>query len=323
MPDTDELLTIVDLTVEYPSPGGTLKAVEGVSLAVGRGERVGIVGESGSGKSTTAFAAMGLLRTPGRVTAGQIVLDRQDVAALDERAMNALRGTRMAMVYQDPFTFLNPLYRVGAQVAETLLAHGKAAKADAIAQAVALLDRLGLPGAVTARKYPHQLSGGQRQRIVIAMALIGRPDLVIADEPTTALDVTVQAQILDVLADAIRELGTSLLIISHDLAVMQLMCDRVYVMYAGRVVEHGPAEALFAAPAHPYTQALMRASRRETDEDRHFYTIAGNPPDLRRVQKGCRFADRCPHRMAVCTEKEPPLRPSNGTHAACWLEAAA
>jgi oligopeptide/dipeptide ABC transporter ATP-binding protein len=319
----DALLTISDLTVEYPSSGGALKAVEGLSLSVTRGERVGIVGESGSGKSTTAFAAMGLLRAPGRVANGRIVLDGHDITALDETRLNALRGKRMSMIYQDPFTFLNPLHRVGAQVAETLLAHDVVSKPDAMRQAVSLLDRVGLPGSETVRKYPHQLSGGQRQRIVIAMALISRPDLVIADEPTTALDVTVQAQILDILSDTIRELGTALLIISHDLAVMQLMCDRIYVMYAGRVVEHGPADALFKAPAHPYTQALMRASRRETDEARHFYTIAGNPPNLRQAQTGCRFADRCPHRMQICVETEPQLLPAGGTHAACWLEAAA
>jgi oligopeptide/dipeptide ABC transporter ATP-binding protein len=318
---TAPLLNIAGLKVQYPGADADLVAVDGVDLHVGEGERVGLVGESGSGKSTLAFAAARLLREPGRATEGRVDFEGRDLLALDEAGCNAVRGARIAMVYQDPFTFLNPLIRVGDQIAEPLRVHAGVSRAEARGQAVAVLEGLGLrPGAMMARKYPHQLSGGQRQRVVIAMALINRPRLLVADEPTTALDVTVQAQILRVLARMIAELKTALLLISHDLAVIRLMCERVYVMYAGKIVESGPAAELFAAPRHPYTQALLRASGHAVDAGRRFFTIPGAPPDMRRPPDGCRFAHRCPHRMEICANPPPllPVGPS-GTEAACWL----
>jgi oligopeptide/dipeptide ABC transporter ATP-binding protein len=316
------LLDIAGLRVQYAGGDGAITAVDGVDLQVRPGERVGLVGESGSGKSTLAFAAARLLRSPGRTTAGRVEFEGQDLLALDETGCNTVRGSRIAMVYQDPFTFLNPLIRVGDQVGETLRVHGGVSRSEARARAVTMLERLGLrPAGVLARKYPHQLSGGQRQRVVIAMALIGRPSLLVADEPTTALDVTVQAQILRVLSSTIAEFGTSLLLISHDLSVIRLMCEQIYVMYAGRIVESGPADELFGAPKHPYTQALLRASGHDVDAKRHFLTIPGAPPDLRRPPTGCRFAERCTHRMDICA-KAPDLIQvgSSGAQAACWLE---
>jgi peptide/nickel transport system ATP-binding protein len=318
---TAPLLNITGLRVEYPLGGGALTAIDGVNLQVGEGQRVGLVGESGSGKSTLAFAATRLLRSPGRATEGRVDFEGQDLLSLDEASCNEIRGAKIAMVYQDPFSFLNPLIRVGDQINETLRAHGGGSRSETRTQTIALLERLGLrPGALVARKYPHQLSGGQRQRVVIAMALINRPKLLVADEPTTALDVTVQAQILRVLSGIISELGTSLLLISHDLAVIRLMCERIYVMYAGKIVESGPAAELFATPKHPYTQALLRASGHAVDSGRRFFTIPGAPPDMRRPPQGCRFAHRCPHRMDICVRPPALLQvSSSGAEAACWL----
>jgi peptide/nickel transport system ATP-binding protein len=318
---TAPLLSIEGLRVEYPLERGVLAAIDGVDLQVGQGQRVGLVGESGSGKSTLAFAATRQLRSPGRATAGRIEFEGRDLLGLDESRCNEIRGNRLAMVYQDPFSFLNPLIRVGDQISETLQVHGATSRSEIRIRTVELLERLGLrPAGAVARKYPHQLSGGQRQRVVIAMALINHPRLLIADEPTTALDVTVQAQILRVLAGIITELGTSLLLISHDLAVIRLMCERVYVIYAGKIVESGPTAELFATPRHPYTQALLRASGHALDASRRFVTIQGAPPDMRRPPRGCRFAHRCPYRMDICSD--PPAlieRSSSGARAACWL----
>jgi oligopeptide/dipeptide ABC transporter ATP-binding protein len=318
---TAPVLSISGLRVQYPTGGGVVTAVDGAELTVGESERVGLVGESGSGKSTLAFAAMCLLRPPGRVAEGRIELEGRNLLDLDEAERDALRGSKIAMIYQDPFTFLNPVLRIGEQIGEALWTHGSASRSEAYERAAALLARLGLqPGAVFARKYPHQLSGGQRQRAVIAMALINRPRLLVADEPTTALDVTVQAQILRLLSGSVAELRASLLLISHDLAVIKLMCERVYVMYAGQIVEAGPAAELFTAPSHPYTEALLRASGHVQDEGGRFYTIPGAPPDMHRPPAGCRFAHRCEHRMEICA-KPPPLvqtKPS-GAVAACWL----
>jgi oligopeptide/dipeptide ABC transporter ATP-binding protein len=319
---TVPLLDIKGLRVEYPLEGGTVTAIDGVDLEVGEGQRVGLVGESGSGKSTLAFAATRLLRPPGRAVAGRVDFEGRDLLDVDEAACNAIRGAKLSMVYQDPFSFLNPLIRVGDQVGETLRTHAGISRSAARDRTATLFERLGLrPAALMTRKYPHQLSGGQRQRVVIAMALINRPRLLVADEPTTALDVTVQAQILRVLSGVISELGTALLLISHDLAVIKLMCERIYVMYAGKIVESGPAAELFAAPRHPYTQALLRASGHAVDSGRRFFTIPGAPPDLRRPLQGCRFANRCPYRMDVCAEP-PVLIPvsSSGAQVACWLQ---
>ncbi|HEY0258798.1 MAG TPA: ABC transporter ATP-binding protein [Lacisediminihabitans sp.] len=260
----EDALSIEGLRVEYPGESTHVVAVGGVSVRVGASERVGLVGESGSGKSTLAMAAMGLLKAPGQVTAGSIRFEGTELVGLTPRELNAMRGSRMAMVYQDPFTYLNPLIRVGDQVGETLQVHGGMRRRAARAVVAALFDEMGLqPGGQTVRKYPHQLSGGQRQRVVTAMALIANPSLVIADEPTTALDVTVQAQILRLLARELDSHASALLLISHDLDVVRLICDRVYVMYRGSIVEEGEVAQIFAAPTHPYTRALLASSRRD------------------------------------------------------------
>jgi oligopeptide/dipeptide ABC transporter ATP-binding protein len=317
----EPLLEITGLSVNYGRTRAPTRAVDGVSLSIGRSERVGLVGESGSGKSSVAFAVTRLLRAPGEIVGGRAIFEGVDLLQLDEAAMNRVRGARLAMVYQDPFTFLNPLMRAGDQVSEVLRAHGGVPAADARARAIDLIERLGLqPGLVTARKYPHQLSGGQRQRLVIAMAIISQPSLIIADEPTTALDVTVQAQILRLLSRSVDELGSSLLLISHDLSVIRLMCQRVYVMYAGRIVESGPTESIFTAAQHPYTAALVAASDRHRTLGQRFPTIPGAPPDLRHPPIGCRFADRCEFRMEICA-RDPVLEPTPaGGSVACWLE---
>jgi oligopeptide/dipeptide ABC transporter ATP-binding protein len=312
---TAAVLQISGLRVQY----GSTTAVDGVDLQVRAGQRVGLVGESGSGKSTLAFASMRLLRPPGRAIAGSVFLSGQDMLALDEAACNEIRGRGIGMVYQDPFTYLNPLIRVGDQIAEALPSRGGAGQD----QVLAMLEQVGLrPASALARRYPHQLSGGQRQRVVIAMALITSPRLLIADEPTTALDVTVQAQILRVLTRIITERGTALLLISHNLAVIRLMCEFVYVMYAGRIVEFGPTQALFASPAHPYTQALLRASHHDLDGDQRFVAIPGAPPDLRVADRGCRFASRCPLRAEICAQAPLLTRiGQSASYAACWRAA--
>jgi oligopeptide/dipeptide ABC transporter ATP-binding protein len=317
----ETLLEIDGLSVSYGGAPAPMLAVDDVSLTVGHGERVGLVGESGSGKSSVAFAVTQLLRAPGQVVAGHAVFEGTDLLRLDDDGMNRVRGARLGMVYQDPFTFLNPVMRVGDQVAEVLRTHRQLTAEQARERTLALLERLGLrPGPVSARKFPHQLSGGQRQRVVIAMAIVAEPTLIIADEPTTALDVTVQAQILRLLSRSVDEIESSLLLISHDLSVIRLMCRRVYVMYAGQIVETGDTEAIFTAPRHPYTAALVAASERALDEWSRFPTITGVPPDLRHPPTGCRFADRCAYRMEIC-DRPPALRPTPaGGLVACWLE---
>jgi oligopeptide/dipeptide ABC transporter ATP-binding protein len=315
------LLEAVDLDVVYGARESRVHAADKVSIELAAGERIGIVGESGSGKSSVAFAITGLLRAPGRVAGGSIKFEGAELVGLSEQDMNRVRGVKLAMIYQDPFTFLNPVMRVGDQVAEVLRAHGGSGRRGSRERTVAFLERLGLqPGRVFADKYPHQLSGGQRQRVVIAMAVIAEPRLIIADEPTTALDVTVQAQILRLLLGIVRDLGSSLILISHDLAVIRAVCERVYVMYAGRVVESGPAEAIFNDPRHPYTQALVACSRRPTDKVERFSTIAGAPPDLRQPILGCCFADRCPLRFDKCSASPPLAEIAAGRAAACWLQ---
>ncbi|MFZ0216437.1 MAG: ABC transporter ATP-binding protein [Candidatus Dormiibacterota bacterium] len=310
------LLEVEGLCVTY----GMLRAAQDVSLRVGARERVGIVGESGSGKSTVAFAIAGLLRPPGSVTAGGVRFGGNPLLGRSERDVNEVRGSRLGLVYQDPFTVLDPVMRAGDQVAEVLWAHAGAARSEGRRRAAALLDRLGLrPGEAFATRFPHQLSGGQRQRVAIAMAVVSEPQLLIADEPTTALDVTVQAQILRLLLGIVRDLGSSLILITHDLAVVRALCTRVYVMYAGRVVEEGPVDAVLAQPEHPYTRALLEASRRPVSTTEPFSTIPGSPPDLRQQLSGCPFAPRCPARMDRCAEAPELLPVDPDRQVACWL----
>ncbi len=305
------LLEVDNLETEFA--GETRKtppvqAVRGVSLAVERGETLGIVGESGSGKSVTALSILRLVALPGRVVGGQILLDGEDLLQLSEREMRAVRGPRIAMVFQDPMTALNPTLTVGEQIAETIRAHQPVSRAEAWTQALDWLKRVRV--ALPERRmtqYPHELSGGMRQRVMLAIAFSCRPALLIADEPTTALDVTVQAQILDLMDDLKAELGTGIVLITHDLGVVRERCDTVAVMYAGQVVEYAPADALFADPKMPYTQALLASlpDWRRPKSDSPLPSLPGQPPSLTRIPPGCPFAPRCPKVFDLCPTRAP------------------
>jgi oligopeptide/dipeptide ABC transporter ATP-binding protein len=304
------LLELQGLRTVFGTRGGDVRAVDGVDLVIRRGETVGLVGESGSGKSVTARSIMRLVPTPpGRYAGGRILFDGVDLLSLSEAEMRDLRGGRIGMIFQDPMTFLNPVFTAGEQVAEAIRRHQGANKAEARRQTIELFRTVGIPNAEQRYDtYPHQLSGGMRQRVMVAIALSSKPDLLIADEPTTALDVTIQAQILELLKRLQREFGMSILLITHDLGVVAEMCDTVAVMYAGRVVEQAPVEALFADPEHPYTAGLMNAIPRVEFPDDPPRPIAGAPPDMARPPAGCRFHPRCPYAEAICVEEEPALR---------------
>ncbi len=313
-------LQVSGLAVEFPVERGVVRAVAGVSFSVQPGETVALVGESGSGKSVTALAVMGLLDPPGKVTRGHVRIGGQPVLGLREEQWRTLRGRRIAMVFQDPMTSLNPSHRIGRQVAEAIRVHDHSVgKAAAQGRAIALLERVGIaPAAERARDYPHQLSGGQRQRVMLAMAIANQPDVLIADEPTTALDVTTQAQILELLRDLQEEMGLALLLITHDLGVVAGIADRVVVMYAGRVVEEAPVDAVFAHAAHPYTRALLGSVPRHGDVRGGLRAIEGSPPDPGAVLPGCAFAPRCSLADVRCRAHVPDLRRVGEHHqAAC------
>ncbi len=314
------LLAVENLSIAFGPEKRPLTVVQGASFDIAKGETVALVGESGSGKSVTALAIMRLLEQPGRIISGNIWFSGQDLATLDERAMRRIRGDRIAMVFQEPMASLNPVLTVGAHVTEPLILHRRLSRTDARKQAVELLDRVGIPSA--ARRlddYPHRLSGGMRQRVMIAAALACRPDLLIADEPTTALDVTIQAQILRLLADLQREFGMAVLFITHDLGVVAEQARRVVVMYAGRVVERAPTTALFDAPAHPYAAALLRCVPGDGEAER-LESIEGTVPSPAALPPGCRFAPRCPRAIPACDAADPPLRAAGAGHdAACIL----
>ena len=318
VPDEDLVLDVEDLTVAFPG-GGT--PVAGVSLRIRRGEIVGVVGESGSGKSLTALAVAGLLPPSATMTATRADFLGHDVRALDDRARRSLLGTSLAMVFQDPMSSLNPALRVGRQVAEVAEVHLGASRAQADEDAVAKLAevRIAAPG-VRAKQHPHQFSGGMRQRVMIAMGLVAQPRLLVADEPTTALDVTVQRQVLALLRRVRDEHGAAVLLISHDVAVIAELCERVVVMYAGRVVEEGPVAEVLARPAHPYTRALVDSvPDMTTSRSQPLMTITGRPPDPTARPDGCPFAPRCPRAEMRCSAQEPPLVTVAGTRAACWF----
>lgn len=310
------LLEVDGLTTRFVTDDGIVQAVDGVSFSVGRGEVVGIVGESGCGKSVTNLSVMGLLPKPqGLVAAGRVVFDGSDLLQCSEREMRQIRGRRISMIFQDPMTSLNPYLRVEEQLAEVAQLHLGLARRAAVSRSVELLERVGIPAAAERiRSYPHEFSGGMRQRVMIAMALLCDPELLIADEPTTALDVTIQAQILELLLDLRRERGMSIILITHDLGVVAGMCDRVIVMYAGRILEQAPTEALFRAPAHPYTKALLRSvPRLDARGHERLFSIEGLPPRLDRGSFGaCTFAPRCPQVLEACRKAEPELEALNG-----------
>jgi oligopeptide/dipeptide ABC transporter ATP-binding protein len=306
----DVVLSVDDLTVSFPTDDGLIRAVRGVSYDVHRGEVLGIVGESGSGKSVTSLAVMGLLPRTARVTGSARVLG-QDVLGLDDDAISEVRGRKIAMIFQDPLASLNPVYTVGAQLAEAVLAHHDVGRSNARDRARELLDIVGIPNArQRLDSYPHELSGGMRQRVVIGIAMANNPDVIIADEPTTALDVTVQAQVLGALETARQATGAALVLITHDLGVVAGHADRVAVMYAGRFVEAGTVEEIFYAPRMPYTLGLLGSLPRLDDDRRHRLTpIVGAPPSLLALRPGCPFAVRCPMAADLCRESEPDLLP--------------
>ncbi|MFN8173425.1 MAG: ABC transporter ATP-binding protein [Geminicoccaceae bacterium] len=317
-PTAAPLLTVEGLRVAAVTRGGAIELVAGIDLDLARGEVVGLVGESGCGKSVTARAVMRLLGEPVQVTGGRVLLDGRDLLTLDEPEMRRIRGNRIGMIFQEPMTSLNPAYTVGWQIGEAIRLHRRQSAAEIEARTLELLRKVGI-GAPERRlrQYPHELSGGLRQRVMIAMALACNPALLIADEPTTALDVTVQAQILDVIGSLRRELGMAVLLITHDLGVVAEFCDRVLVMYAGRIVERAPVRELFAYPRHPYTAGLLAATPRLERQRGRLSTIAGTvpPPGLR--PPGCAFADRCPSVLPHCREQQPPL-PPEPMAVACW-----
>jgi oligopeptide transport system ATP-binding protein len=321
------LLEVEGLRVRFPSPAGPLHAVDDVSFTLARGATLGIVGESGSGKSVTALALMRLLASPpARISATRLVLDGTDLLAASEAEMRALRGRDVAMVFQDPMTALNPVLTVGRQLTEVLETHMGLAGAAARQQAIRLLDQVGIPAAAQRiDEHPHRFSGGMRQRVMIAIAIACRPKLLIADEPTTALDVTVQAQILDLLRGLQRELGMAMILITHDLGVVAGMADALMVMYGGRQVEMGPTEAVFAAPRMPYTAGLIGAvPRLDRAGTARLQAIRGTPPEPLGAATACRFAPRCDHAAALCEAKLPPLRRVGPAHlAACHFAEAA
>jgi peptide/nickel transport system ATP-binding protein len=320
----EPLLRVEDLRVHFDTPDGVVRAVDGVSYELERGRVLGIVGESGSGKTVASLAIMGLLGSERSHVSGRVLLGGRDLLALGDEQMRAIRGNEIAMVFQDPLSALHPFHRVGAQLGEAIRAHRDVSRREARTRTVQLLETVGIPDACRrADSYPHELSGGMRQRAMIAMALANEPAVLVADEPTTALDATVQAQILDLLARLKDDLGMAVVIITHDLGIVAEAAEEVAVMYAGRIVERGPVERIFAAPEHPYTWGLLRSvPRLDTPRGEDLVPIPGRPPSLAGLPDGCAFAPRCPYVRPRHREQQPPLRPVPGvpSHAvACLL----
>ncbi len=320
----EPILQVEDLRTQFISRRGVIKAVDGLSFGVEAGKTLCIVGESGSGKTVSSLSIMRLIDPPGRIVGGRILYRGSDLLALDAEAMEKIRGDRIGMVFQDPMTSLNPAFRVGDQIAEGMLIHQDITPAESRIRTLDLLSRVGIPNP-EARfdDYPHQFSGGMRQRALIASAIACRPEILIADEPTTALDVTIQAQILKLLKEVQYDLNSAMILVTHDLGVVAAMADYVMVMYAGRMVEYADVETIFARPRHPYTRGLLRSLIRleDTRED-ELAPIPGAPPDLSRLPHGCSFAPRCPSAIGACTESYPKLHGNvDGHRVACHLEA--
>jgi oligopeptide/dipeptide ABC transporter ATP-binding protein len=314
------MLDVSHLTTVFDLASGPAPAVDDVSFEIRPGETLGLVGESGSGKSVTALSIMGLVQPPGRIAGGRIMFKGRNLLALSEAEMRKVRGADIALIFQEPMTALNPVFTIGDQIAESLLVHGRATRHDAKARSIELLEAVRITNAESRiNDYPHQLSGGMRQRVLIAMAIACKPALVVADEPTTALDVTIQAEILDLLREMKKTLNLSLLLITHDLGVVAETADRVAIMYAGRIVEHGPVRAIFHAPQHPYTRGLL-ASMPGAERGQRLRAIEGTVPILGAFPSGCAFHPRCPDRFDPCTETPPPEYPVGDEHGArCYL----
>ena len=317
----EPLLEVTDLRVTFDTDDGPVRAVDGVSFTVMPGETLGVVGESGSGKSVSSLAVMGLLNRKQADVTGSIVFKGQDLLTLPNDEMRTIRGKQISMIFQDPMTSLHPFYRVGDQIAEAIIEHEKISKDAAHTRAVEMLGTVNIPRPdQRAKQYPHEFSGGMRQRAMIAMALSLNPDLLIADEPTTALDVTVQAQILGLIDKLKDEFDTAVMIITHDLGVVAEYCDNIQVMYAGRIVESGDTDDIYYHPHHPYTWGLLQSIPRMNASDERLTPIRGMPPSLINLPPGCSFAPRCPHRFDRCVKDDPALLPTDGHHAdACFL----
>ena len=319
---SEPLLTVEELTTYFHTDGGVAKAVDGVSFTLKKGETLGLVGESGCGKSVTSLSIMRLIpEPPGEIVSGQIRFNGRNLLSLEERALQGVRGNDIAMIFQEPMTSLNPVFTCGDQIDEAVVLHQRLGKHAARAKTVDMLDLVGIPDpGQRANEYPHQLSGGMRQRIMIAMALSCNPELLIADEPTTALDVTIQAQILELLDRLQRELGMAVLMITHDLGVIAEVADRVAVMYAGKIVETGTVGEIFASPQHPYTKGLLESIPSLNEEKDRLSVIPGTVPDATRFPAGCRFSPRCSLAENICEANEPLLEPTAGNrHVACWM----
>jgi oligopeptide transport system ATP-binding protein len=315
------LLSVKDLAVTFTTADGDVNAVNGIGFDIDPGETLAIVGESGSGKSQTAFAIMGLLARNGRAK-GSVRYNGTEMLGLSQTALNKIRAQEVAMIFQDPMTSLNPYMRVVDQMAEVLTLHTGVSKSQARVECLRMLDAVRIPDAAARiDMYPHEFSGGMRQRVMIAMALLCKPRLLIADEPTTALDVTVQAQIIALLAEVRREFGTAIILITHDLGIVAGTCDRTMVMYGGRMMEAGLTADLFALPSHPYTLGLLQAVPRLDRDDDRLRTIAGEPPNMTGLPKGCPFSPRCAYRLEPCADVTPPLLPWQGRQRACHADA--
>ncbi|MDO4356494.1 MAG: ABC transporter ATP-binding protein [Clostridia bacterium] len=328
MSETKNLLEVNNLTVNFDTDQGEVYAVRDVSFSVAPGEILGVVGESGSGKSVTMYAVMGLLASNGHIINGEIRFDGQNISRSEfasdrdyNRAMRRIRGNTLSMIFQDPMTFLNPVLTIEKQLTEPLLNHANLSRAQARERALELLRQVGIPSPEKRiTQYPHEFSGGMRQRIIIAIALANNPKLIIADEPTTALDVTIQAQILDLIRDMARKTGSSTIMITHDLGIVASMCDRINIMYGGKVVESGTDREIFYQPNHPYTKGLLQCINNPEDDDKELNPIPGSPPDLLKPPVGCPFVDRCGQAMKICKLRMPEVTRLSDTHtSACWL----
>ena len=316
-----KLLSVRDLKTSFFTHVGEVKAVRGISFDVNEGEVLGIVGESGSGKSVTSLSIMGLLQYPGRVVDGEILLNGEDILTYSKDQMRKVRGKEIAMIFQDPMTSLNPVYTIGNQVMEMILEHEKMTKREARARAIEMLKLVGIPAAEKRiDSYPHEFSGGMRQRVMIALALSCNPKLLIADEPTTALDVTIQAQILNLIKKLNRQFGMTTMLITHDLGVVATVCDKVAVMYGGLIMEYGTVDEIFYHPRHPYTMGLLGSIPHvDGGEKRRLIPIDGTPPDLINPPKGCPFSTRCKYCMNICTREQPPYYAEDKHRTMCWM----
>ncbi len=318
------LIKVNDLCTHFFTEAGEVKAVDGVTFEIRKGETLGVVGESGSGKSVTAMSILKLIPSPpGKIVSGEVLFNGKDLAKASENEMMKIRGNEIAMIFQDPMTSLNPVLTIGDQIMEAIILHQKVSKSEAKKKAIEMLKKVGIPEAETrVNNYPHQFSGGMRQRAMIAMALSCNPKLLIADEPTTALDVTIQAQILDLMNKLKEDFGTAIMMITHDLGVVAELCQKVLVMYAGNTVEYADAKTLFANPKHPYTWGLLGSlPKLNEDEKQRLEPIEGQPPDLRHLPQGCNFAPRCKYKMPVCEQIKPALREIEPGHfVRCHLE---